>query len=98
MISFLDSIKKVMPDFPPNSHVVVLNGPKQWSFMQMALRAFYQRTDIYWIFTPQMYTRGPGENAFFIICKWKDDGGVDLVMSPIKGFRSTDDGRTEPVY
>ncbi|MGC2423662.1 MAG: hypothetical protein WA666_04835 [Nitrospirota bacterium] len=76
---FLAALKQEMPDFPPDSHVYVINGPIPRSYMQQALRGFYKRTDISWIFNPEKYTTMPGESAFVIMCDWKkNDGGVGV--------------------
>jgi hypothetical protein len=81
---FLDSIKKSMPNFPPNSYVFVVNAPTGRAFVQQALRATYQNPEITWIVDPYKYIRKPGENAFLIICNWRDAAEVDLEIHPVK--------------
>ena len=80
--AFLTSIKKEMPDFPPNSHVTIINGPVGRSYVQQSLRASYKRTDISWIYNPEEFTRKPGESAFLILCNWVGEGVV-LEVYPI---------------
>jgi hypothetical protein len=80
MKEFLYSIKKKIPDFPPDSYIIVIDAPEGRSFIQQALRAFYKRTDISWVFNTAEYTRKPGESAFLVVCNWRYDGGVDLAV------------------
>ncbi|MGC2425289.1 MAG: hypothetical protein WA666_13165 [Nitrospirota bacterium] len=97
MIPFLASVKDKMPDFPPNSYVFVIEPPVGRSYVQQALRAFYRRADISWIYSTG-YTRKPGENAFLISCRWSDDGKVNSDIVPIKGFEPTGVGCARPVF
>ena len=76
---FLKAIKHSMPYFPPDSHIFIVNAPGGRAFMQQSLCAFYGDPGITWISNPATYRRKPGENAFLIICAWKDNGeDVDL--------------------
>lgn len=75
---FLGEMKRVMPAFPPDSHVFVVNAPTGRAYMQQSLRVVYGTRGITWIPDPAAYVRKPGENVFFIVCDWKDNGEVAL--------------------
>ena len=84
MAHFMDSIKKTVPGFPPNSYVYVMPSVLNASRgrIEQLLRLIYQRPDIHWIYSPEKYSRGPGESAFLIIC-YPRYIGMDLAVYPI---------------
>lgn len=80
---FLESIRKVVPEFPPNTHIYVNNGPTGRAYIQQSLRAFYKNSTIYWIVDPATYRRKPGETALIIDCYWPQQGDVLFSIRPL---------------
>lgn len=75
---FLAEIRKVVPQFPPNTFVYVNNPPTGRAYVQQSMRAFYQTSGITWIVDPSKFLPKPGQNAFFIDCFWFPGGRVEF--------------------
>jgi len=80
---FLKAMKKVMPEFPPHSIVFVENKRAGRAFVQQGLRAYYRNPDITWLADPGSYIRRPEDNVFLIVCRLKNDGGIDVRVERI---------------
>lgn len=84
MKRFLTNIRKLVPQFPPNTHVFVVNTPSGRAFIQQALRAFYKDPSITYIVDPNSFQPKPGETAFLITCSLGIDGDVLVNLSPFE--------------
>lgn len=73
---FLTEIRKVVPQFPPNTFVYVNDPPTGRAYVQQSMRAFYRTSEITWIVDPLKFMPKPGQNAFFIDCLWLPDGHI----------------------
>ena len=84
MKRFLITIKKTVPQFPPNTHVYVVNTPAGRAFIENSLRAFYKNDSITYIVNPQNYHPKPGETAVLITCNLTMQGDVTVQLSPFE--------------
>jgi hypothetical protein len=84
MQRFLTNIKKIYPQFPPNTHIFVVNRPTGRAFIQQALRVFYKNESITYINNPENFKPKTGETAFLITCSLLPDGDVHVDLSPIQ--------------
>jgi hypothetical protein len=84
MKRFLTSLKKQVPQFPPNTHVFVDKTPAGRAFVQQALRAFYNNQSITYIVDPAHFYPKPGETALLITCRLADDGEVGIRVTPLE--------------
>jgi len=73
---FVQELRKVVPRFPANSCVFVLNSPTGRAYVQQALRASYGTTDITWIVDPLKYHPKGNEKGFLIDCSWLENSVV----------------------
>ncbi|MFZ2951035.1 MAG: hypothetical protein WA003_16285 [Desulfuromonadaceae bacterium] len=85
--TFLREMRNVIPRFPANSYVFVINSPTGRAYAQQSLRAFYKNPSITWIVDPTMFTPPPGSEAFLIICDWSY--GMNDVKIDIMPFSSS---------
>jgi hypothetical protein len=81
---FLIKIRKLVPQFPPNTRIFVINTPSGRAFIQQALRAFYRNQTITYIPDINNYQRGPGETGYLIRCHLEPDGDVGIRLSPLE--------------
>ena len=84
MKRFLTNVKKLVPQFPPNSHVFVINTPAGRAFIQQSLRAFYNNQSITYIVDPNNFHLKPGESEFLIECNLLPDGDVNVQLLPLQ--------------
>lgn len=84
MRRFLDAIKKVVPQFPPNTRIFAINTPTGRAFIQQSLRAFYHNQSITYIIDINNYNLKPGETGLLITCDPKLDGAMNVRVSPLK--------------
>lgn len=77
---FLRELQSVMPEFPPNSYLFVMNPPTGRAFVQQSLRAFYRNPTITWIVDPQSFRVKDGERGFVIDCTWENESRVRLTV------------------
>jgi len=85
--TFLREIKNVIPEFPANSYVFVINPPAGRAYVQQSLRAFYMVPSITWIVDPTKFTPPPGSEALLLICNWSY--GMNDVKIDIMPFNSS---------
>lgn len=71
---FLHEMKRIVPQFPPSTHLFVLNAPTGRAYVQQALRAAYRNPDITWIVDPLSYHPQQGQKAFLVGCLWQEAG------------------------
>lgn len=84
MRRFLTNIKKLVPQFPPNTHIFVINTPTGRAFIEQSLRAFYHNQSITYIVHPESFHPKPGETAILVICSLDPDGDVHVQVSPFE--------------
>ncbi len=84
MKRFLTNIKKLAPQFAPNTKIFVINTPTGRAFIQQALRVFYNNPSITYIVDINNFRPKPEENAVLITCSLTPDGDVRVQMSPIQ--------------
>lgn len=77
---FLPKMKQVMPTFPPNSYIFVVNAPTGRAYVQQSMRAYYQNPSITWIVDPTKYVRKPGESAFLILVQWGQNDVANIFI------------------
>ena len=79
MKRFIFSLKKVMPEFPKNSYLHVINSPTGRSYIERALRGYYKKGDIFWVENPYRfplkkgnipYDFKKGDSLFVIEYNW----------------------------
>lgn len=73
---YLTEIRKVVPQFPPDTFIFVNNPPTGRAYVQQSMRAFYNTRGITWIVDPLKFVPKPGQSAFFIDCIWGYDGRI----------------------
>ena len=81
--TFLTEIKKILPELPPNTHVLVIDPPTGRHYMQLSLRAFYMNKDIAWIVDPEKFVAQPGMTVYLISCLWLSPSEVKLDVNRI---------------
>lgn len=64
MKRFIYALKKVIPDFPKNSYIHVVNAPTGRAYVQRSLRGFYKTNDIFWVDNPTRFPLGAGNKTY----------------------------------
>jgi Dolichyl-phosphate-mannose-protein mannosyltransferase len=77
---FVRELQRVMPLFPSNSYVFVINPPTGRAYVQQSLRAFYKNPSITWIVDPRTFRLKEGERGFLIGCQWENESKVRLIV------------------
>lgn len=77
---FLIELRKIVPEFPPNTFFFVFNRPTGRAYMQQSLRAMYGNQTITWIVDPSTYVPRLGDTAILMGVNWAD-GRQDRIHS-----------------